>query len=111
MLKAYKNKTKANEAAEILKQKRVKDFFIVRTGRYENAVSLGVYSTKERAEKRYKEISGLKLRLRKPVIEAIELPAKRLIVSFRLGDGVVPEGLEHMLGSSKEPQWQKKSCN
>jgi hypothetical protein len=111
MLKAYKSLDKANEAADILKKQRVKDFFIVRSGRYENAVSLGVFSTKERAEKRYKQIAGLKVRLRKPLIEALELPAKRLIVRFELDETPVPEGLSALLDSSKESHLKKISCN
>jgi hypothetical protein len=111
MLKPYKNRAKANEAGEILKKNRVKDFFIVRSGRYENAVSLGVFSTRERAQKRYNEIVALKARLRKPVIEAIELPAKRMLVKFRLDNENLPKGLLPMLDSSKQPHFTKTSCN
>lgn len=111
MLKAYKTRAKADEAADILRKNRVTDFFIVRSGRYENAVSLGVYSTRERAEQRYKEISGRKLRLRKPVIEALELPAKRLIISFKLEQGVVSDGLTALQDSSKQPHLKKIPCN
>ena len=111
MLKPYKSLDKANEAADILKKQRVKDFFIVRSGSYENAVSLGVFSTKERAEKRYKQIAGLKLRLRKPVIEALELPAKRLVVRFELEVTPAPEGLSTLLDSSKKSHLKKILCN
>ncbi|MEN8168595.1 MAG: SPOR domain-containing protein [Pseudomonadota bacterium] len=111
MLKPYKSRAKANEAGEILKKKRVKDFFIVRSGSYENAVSLGVFSTHERAEQRYKEIVSLKARLRKPVIEAIELPAKRMLVKFRLDNENLPKGLLPMLDTSKQPHFTKTSCN
>lgn len=111
MLKPYKSLDKANEAADMLKKQRIKDFFIVRSGRYENAVSLGVFSTKERAEKRYKQIAGLKLQLRKPVIEALELPAKRLVVRFELNATPPPEGLAALLDSSKESHLKKTSCN
>ncbi len=111
MLKAYKSRGKANEAAEILKSQQVKDFFIVRSGRYENALSLGVFSTRERAEKRYKQIAGLKVRLRKPVIEVLELPVKRLVVHFNLDGISPPEGLSPYLDPSKEPYLKKIPCN
>ncbi|MFO7643396.1 MAG: hypothetical protein R6W95_03340, partial [Desulfosarcina sp.] len=42
----------ADEAAAMLDGKSVKDFFIVRSGEYENAVSLGVFSGPERARSR-----------------------------------------------------------
>lgn len=86
MLPPYNSRDKASEAATILKQKRVRDFFIVRSGDYENAVSLGVFSTEERARRRYDEIVALKARLRRPAIESIELPAKRYWLSFELAD-------------------------
>lgn len=109
-LNPYDSRAKAREAAEILRKNRIKDIFIVRSGRHENAVSLGVFSTRERAEQRYKEITGIKARLRKPVIEALELPAKRLVVEFNLPQGEVPEGFDALLDSSKQPHLKKISC-
>lgn len=111
MLKGYKSREKADEAAELLKSHKVKDFFIVRSGRYENSVSLGVFSTKERADKRYKQIVQLKLRLRKPLIEALELPAKRLVVGFELDNAITPDGLSPLLDATKEPHLKKIHCN
>jgi hypothetical protein len=111
MLKPYSARAKAEEAADMLKKRKVKDFFIVRSGEYENAVSLGVFSSRERAEQRYKSITGLKLRLRKPVIEAIELPAKRYVVTFRVADGAVADGLSTLLDDPEGPVLKKTPCN
>jgi hypothetical protein len=111
MLAADKDPAKVNAVIDTLKQKHVKDFFVVRSGRYENAISLGVYSTRERAELRYKEIRGLKSRLPKPEIEALELPTKRLVVSFQLDSSAIPEGMALLLDASKEPHLKKISCN
>lgn len=109
-LKAYKNRAKANEAAELLRKNHVKDFFIVRSGRHENAISLGVFSTRERAQKRYSSITALNARLRKPVIEALELPAKRLVVHFSLKSDAAPAGLNKLLDSRKHPHLKKIAC-
>jgi hypothetical protein len=111
MFPAEENDSKVKDAVAILKTKRVKDFFVVRSGRYENAISLGVYSTRERAEQRYKEVMSFKLRLQKPVIEAIELPAKRLVVSFQLAADLVPDEMTSLLDDSKQPYLKKISCN
>ncbi len=111
MLKPYQNRVKANEAADLLRKKRVRDFFIIPSGRYENAVSLGVFSTRERAEQRQQEISELKIRLRKPVVEALELPTKHLIVLFKLAPGVKHDGLDELLNRGKEPYLEKIRCN
>ncbi len=86
MLPAYANRKKADEAAGILAAKKIKDFFIVRSGEYQNAVSLGVFSTRARAESRYEQIVALKVRLRRPKIETIEIPAKRYFVTFSVDD-------------------------
>lgn len=111
MFPAEENNSKVKDAVAILKTKRVKDFFVVRSGRYENAISLGVYSTRERAEQRYKEVMSFKLRLQKPVIEAIELPAKGFVVSFQLAADLVPDEMTSLLDDSKQPYLKKISCN
>ena len=85
MLPPYNSRDKAAEAAARLSEKKLKDFFIVRSGDYENAISLGVFSTKERAKRRYDQVVALQARLRKPKIEAIQLPVKRYWVSWKWG--------------------------
>lgn len=110
MLKPYKSREKANEASDILKKRRIKDFFIVRTGQYENALSLGVYSSKERAELRRNEIIDLKVRLRKPVIEMLDLPAKRTVVSLEYNSDTLPEALLPLLESTEAPFLKKIVC-
>lgn len=111
MLPADKEHSKVSDVVAVLKKQRIKDFFVVRSGRYEGAISLGVYSTRERAEQRYKQINGLKLRLPKPVIEALELPAKQLVIWFQLRADAHPEDMASLLDNSKQPHLEKISCN
>lgn len=89
MLPPYPTRAKADEAAAILNSKKITDFFIVRSGEYENAVSLGVFSERERAERRHDQIVALKVRLRKPRIETIALPAKQYFIILSTGDTTV----------------------
>jgi hypothetical protein len=110
MLPPYSNRDKATEAAEILKDKKVKDFFIVRSGDYENAVSLGVFSTRERAQRRYDQIAALNARLRRPRIESIELPAKRYWLSFELSDSARMSELEPLLQKHEVGQGEEIRC-
>lgn len=84
ILPPYPNRKTANDAAEILNRKGIKDFFIVRTGQHQNAISLGVYSTRGRAMVRYNEVANLKARLRKPEIESLDVPVTRYVVSYKL---------------------------
>lgn len=106
MLKPYESLKKANEAAKILSDKKLKDFFIVRSGQYENAISLGVYSTKLRADMRYKEVVALKARLRTPVIEALELPAKRYVLTLKFTE----EEQKQLFENEISGELQKITC-
>jgi hypothetical protein len=109
-LPSYPNRRKANEAAAILAKRRIKDFFVVRSGEHENAISLGVFSTKERADSRYQEIVGLKARLRKPKIETLELPAPHFQVSYQIkGPGKVT-GISSYLKRMKLPSAKEIRC-
>jgi len=110
MLPSYQQRNKADEAAAMLAAKGVKDFFIVRSGDYENAVSLGVFSTQERAERRYKEILALKARLRKPKIEAIELPAKQYSVNYALSGKASQQNLIRRLRGMNLPPAEEIRC-
>ncbi len=111
MLPPYRNRAKADEAAAILRDKRVNDFFIVRSGEYENAVSLGVFSEQERAERRYNDIVSLKVRLRKPRIETIDLPTKHYFVSFSIKDLTIQQHLQERLNALGYPTPAKVECN
>ncbi len=110
MLPPYPNRRKADEAAAILSAKKIKDFFIVRSGEYENAVSLGVFSEHERANLRFKQIVALKVRLRRPRIETIDLPAKGYFITFKVGDPTTHNRLVSRLESLEFPPVKKVIC-
>jgi hypothetical protein len=110
MLPAYANRKKASEAAEILSAKRVRDFFIVRSGEHENAISLGVFSTRERAERRYRQIVELKARLRKPRIESIDIAVQAYQVSYQMEDIQQTERVSVYLKREQLSQAEQISC-
>lgn len=110
MLPPYPNRAKADEAAAILGGKRIKDFFIVRSGEYENAVSLGVFSERERAERRYDQIVALKVRLRKPRVETIDLPAKYYSVIFSTQDVTAQRRVLDRLNTIGNAAVKKVTC-
>lgn len=110
MLPPYPTRAKADEAAAILNAKQVKDFFIVRSGEFENAVSLGVFSSRDRAKRRYEQILGLKGRLRSPKIEAIELPAKRYFVNYKLTNVASRMKLEQQMRDKNYQSSEEISC-
>ena len=63
----------ARRSLEELKGKGVKDYFLVATGQHENAISLGVFSKQEHAERRINDINSMGF---SPVIESVKLPRK-----------------------------------
>jgi hypothetical protein len=68
MIPPYKSDKAARDAAAELAKAKVRDFLVVRSGEYENGVSLGLFSQMEGAESRLREINALKLTIRKPEI-------------------------------------------
>lgn len=84
LLPPHANRALAEHSADALRAERVADFFIVRTGQHENAVSLGVFSTRERAERRRDEITRLSLGIPRPQIELMELPTREAWLSYRI---------------------------
>lgn len=69
----------ATPVLERLQRAGIKDFYLIRSGKNVNAISLGVYSSKDAAQNRLRQIQELKLA---PRIEEITLPAKRWWVEF-----------------------------
>lgn len=110
MLPPYRNRDKAIEAAALLKEQHLKDFFIVRSGDYENAVSLGVFSTRERAQRRYDQVVGLNARLRKPRIESIDLPAKRYWVSLKLSSDEQRKAVNALVEKLGQKKGEEIAC-
>lgn len=53
-----KNEDKASAVLDDLKQKGVTDYQLIKTGRFKNAISLGLFSSKERVDDRLDEINA-----------------------------------------------------
>ena len=110
MLPPYNSSEKAAEAVTILKQRRIRDLFIVRSGEYENAVSLGVFTSRERAEKRYQQIIDLKARLRKPVIELRDRPDEAYWIRYEIRGGEQRQALGGLLQGNDTIKIEEMRC-
>ncbi len=82
ILPPYKSRKAADAAISLLKQRKVKDFFLVRSGEYQHAISLGVFSSMDSAKRRLRDVAALRLKTNKPRLEELELPAKRNWLRF-----------------------------
>lgn len=79
MLPPYATAAAAANALERLRRAGIKDVYLIRSGENQNAVSLGVFSTKESAQRRARQIAGLKL---VPHIDEIIMPVTHWWVEF-----------------------------
>lgn len=73
----------AAPALQRLQRAGIKDFYLIRSGENANAISLGVYSAKDSAQRRLQQIRAVKLA---PRVEEITLPAKRWWIEFKWPD-------------------------
>lgn len=86
LLPPAKSRTEAKETLAKLKSKGIKDYYLVGDGENENAISLGVFSRPESAQRRVVQIRNTKLGL-KPVIEAVVLPTTRYWLMLHVVNG------------------------
>ncbi len=93
MLPPFRTSTEAHEVAARLRGRAVKDYYVVREGESRNAISLGVFSTREAAERRQAEIAGLRINGLKPRIQILERPATKQWLKVRPGEGLNPPTL------------------
>ena len=85
------NRTAAKAHIETLKSKGIKDYFLVATGEQTNAVSLGVFSKSESAQRRYEEIRDLGFNAR---IEKVDLPLREYWLDWPVEQNLLPDVLE-----------------
>lgn len=97
ILSPYPNRKEAAEAAAVLSQKRIKDFYVIRSGEQKNAISLGVFSTREHAQARQRQIVGLNTRLPRPEIRTKELPGQAYWIEYEVHDSSQQTAVETLL--------------
>ena len=78
------SRAEARASVQRLKDKGVKDYFRVATGDWENAVSLGVFSRPDLAQRRLAEIKALGFAAR---IEQVELPKREYWLDWPVESG------------------------
>lgn len=74
-----------------LKKKGIKDYFLVVTGEQTNAVSLGVFSMSESAQRRYKQMKKLGFDAK---MQQVDLPLREYWLDWPQDQKLLPEVLE-----------------
>ena len=88
ILPASATRKQANKNILRLKKLKVKDFFLVATGPFQNSVSLGVFSSKKTARRRIDEIIRLGFI---PQMENVRLPQKLYWLNWDKSSKVQPD--------------------
>lgn len=83
----YKTANAVRGASAQLAKAKVRDFLVVRSGEYKHGISLGLFSQRERAERRLQEILGLKLSIRRPEIQPRSSTSSGYWMLVQLVDG------------------------
>jgi hypothetical protein len=86
-----KNRKQAKAHVAELKQKNIKDYFLVVTGEQANAVSLGVFSRSELAQRRYEDIKKLGFKVR---VQQVDLPLREYWLDWPKDQQLLPEVLD-----------------
>lgn len=79
----------AKTAADI-RSLGIKDVYVIESGKYRNAVSLGVFSAREDAEARFRAATAGGSQDNKPILKTVELPVRRYWVEVPGDDVHVP---------------------
>lgn len=109
LLAPYENREQAVAAADILRRNKVREFFIVRSGEQENAISLGVFSSRERAERRLQQINDLNIGLKRAEITLRESPAEVYWFSIRLSTAQ-QQRISQVIAEDETLQSEEISC-
>jgi hypothetical protein len=86
-----KNRSDAKAHITELKKQNIKDYFLVVTGEQVNAVSLGVFSRSDLAQRRYEEIKGLGFKVK---IQKVDLPLREYWLDWPKDQKLLPEVLD-----------------
>lgn len=91
LLPPEKTRQQAKEYIQELKKQNVKDYFLVVTGEQVNAVSLGVFSKSELAQRRYDQIKELGFEVK---IRQVDLPLREYWLDWPREQQLLPEVLD-----------------
>jgi hypothetical protein len=80
LLPPSQGQAQALAMVERLRQAGVRDYYLIPDGPNRSAVSLGVFSTKEAANRRLAEVARLKLKVR---VEKVDYPGRRFALDVR----------------------------
>jgi hypothetical protein len=102
------SRAQARQDINVLKEKGIKDYFLVVTGDQTNAISLGVFALSDSAQRRYEEIKTMGF---KPKIQNVDLPLREYWLDWPVEQSV-PSKLLNKINKQYHGIGQTtRSCN
>lgn len=98
----------ARKTIDRLKSKGIKDYFLVATGDQTNAISLGVFSQSDTAQRRFEQIVKLGF---KPVIQHVDLPLREYWLDWPVEQNLDPGLLEKISKQFSGVGQTTRSCH
>jgi len=108
LLPPASNHAAARKDIDELKSKGIKDYFLVATGDQTNAISLGVFSKSDTAQRRFEQIVKLGF---KPVIQHVNLPLREYWLDWPVEQNLDPGLLEKISKQFSGVGQTTRSCN
>ncbi len=109
MIPPFDSRAAARKVVSQLQSHGLRDFYLVRGGEYENAISLGVFSTESAALRRLERIRALPLSGSGPRLDHIELTAKRYWIAVQWPGGEEPRW-KALLPENPEIKVSRSAC-
>lgn len=94
LLPPYRSDEQARVAVERLKRAGLKDYYLIPNGENKNALSLGVFSSRESAQRRINDAASLNLKVR---VEEVNFPSHRYVIELRAAAGQPPPNWQQSL--------------
>lgn len=91
-----------------LKARNLKDYFLVATGEYTNAISLGVFSQPDLAQRRSEEITALGFEVK---LQKVDLPLREYWLDWPISRVVAPATMESIRAENNGVGQAERACS
>lgn len=108
LLPPEKTRAAASQHIKALKVQGIKDYFLVVTGEQTNAVSLGVFSQSDSAQRRYEQMKKLGFDAR---VMQVDLPLREYWLDWPLNQQLLPEVLAKFRKQHEGIGQTQRSCS
>jgi cell division septation protein DedD len=108
LLPPESSRSQARQNIDLLKEKGIKDYFLVVTGEQTNAVSLGVFAQTDTAQRRFEEIKAMGFN---PKIQNVDLPLREYWLDWPAEQTLSPDALDKIRKQYNSVGQTQRACS